>query len=153
MENTIIELSKEQRELLERFVKTGCRNVHLVNRARVILMLDRSGKTEHLRVARICERVGISRQALCNIRKDFLKASSVEEFLKRKKRETPPNQPKITGEVEASIIAMACSKAPEGCARWSLRMLAERVVELNIIDSLSYKSVERVLKKRNISLT
>ena len=74
-------------------------------------------------------------------------------FLTRKKRETPPVDPKITGEVEARIIALACSQPPEGRARWSLRLLAEKSVELEILDKLSHSSVERVLKKTNISLT
>jgi phage anti-repressor protein len=153
MENNIIELSIEQREVLERFVKTGTHNVHLVNRARVILMLDRSDKKEHLRINRICERVGISRQAINDIRKYFLNASSVEEFLKRKKRETPPVPPKITGDVEAQIIALACSNPPKGNAKWSLRLLEKRIVELKFFDSISYVAVHSLLKKRNISLT
>ena len=74
-------------------------------------------------------------------------------FLRRKKRETPPVAPKITGEVEARIIAMACGAAPEGCARWSLRLIAAKCVELNYIDSISFKSVQRVLKKRSSSRT
>ena len=74
-------------------------------------------------------------------------------FLRRKKRETPPVAPKITGEIEARIIAMACGAAPEGCARWSLRLIAEKCVELNYIDSISFKSVQRVLKKRSSSRT
>jgi len=152
MENKIIVLSKEQRDEFEKFVKTGVHSVHLVNRARVILALDQSNKTEHLRINRICAAIGLSRQGLNEIRKDYLKAKSVKEFLKRKKRETPPNQPKVTGEVEAHIIATACSEAPKGYARWTVRLLAQKSVELGIIDSISYKTVQRVLKKRNISL-
>ena len=61
--------------------------------------------------------------------------------------------PKITGEVEAHIIALACSPVPEGCAKWAVRLLADKCVELNYIDSISFKSVQRVLKKHNLSLT
>jgi hypothetical protein len=77
----------------------------------------------------------------------------VSEFLKRKKRETPPVAPKISGEVEAHIIALACSPVPEGRAKWAVRLLADKCVELNYIDSISFKSVHRVLKKHNLSLT
>ena len=152
MENKEITLTKEQRNELEQFTRKGVHNVHLVNRARVILSLDQSNKETHIRITRIGERIGISRQAIYDIRKDFLESSDINEFLTRKKRETPPIEPKITGEVEAHITALACSEPPEGRARWTLHLIAGKSVELGYIDSISYKSVERVLKKRNISL-
>ena len=152
MENNVIMLNETERETLERFVKTGKRSVHLVKRAKTILALDRSNKTEHLRINRICEDVGISRQTLNIVRNDFLNAQSIETFLQRKKRETPPVPKKITGEVEAKIIATACSEVPKGYARWTVRLLADKVVELGFIESISFKSVQTVLKKRNLSL-
>lgn len=153
MENNVILLTEEQRKILEKFSKNGVHNAHLITRAKVILALDRSNKKEHLRITRIIEQLGVSRQTICNIRTAFLKAERVEDFLKRKKRETPPVPAKITGEVEAHILALACSEPPQGYARWTLKLLAEKSVELNFIDSISCKSVERLLKKRNISLT
>lgn len=153
MENDIIMLSSEQRQELENFVNKGIHSVHLVNRARTILALDRSNKKDHMRITRICERVGLSRQAIYDIRNDFLNAETISKFLTRKQRETPPVPPKITGEVEARIIALACSEPPKGFARWTVRLLAEKAVELNFIDDLSHMSTQRLLKKRNISLT
>ena len=153
MENNIIMLSQDQRQELEEYVRKGVHSVHLVNRARAILALDRSNKKDHLRITRVCEQVGLSRQAIYDIRKDFLAAPSIGEFLTRKKRETPPVPAKVTGEVEARIIALACTKAPEGFARWTVRLLAGKAVELGFVDSLSHMTVERLLKKRNISLT
>ena len=153
MENNIIMLSTEHRNALEQFIKTGVHSARLITRARVILALDRSTKKDHLRINRICEQVGVSRQALYDIRDAFLKAENVEAFLTRKKRETPPVPPKLTGDVEARIIALACSKPPDGCSKWCLRLLSERSVELGFCDSLSHMSVSRVLKKHNISLT
>jgi len=144
MENNLIMLNEEQRACLEKFVRNGVHNAHLITRARVILSLDRSNKTDHLRITQISQRIGISRQAIYDIRDDFLAAPNVEELLNRKKCETPPVEAKITGEVEAHIIALACSEPPEGCARWTLSLLAEKSVELDFIDSISYKSVERV---------
>jgi hypothetical protein len=73
--------------------------------------------------------------------------------LQRKKRETPPVEAKITGEVEAKIVALGCSQPPEGRARWTLRLLAEKAVELEIIGEISHSSVGSVLKKHNLSLT
>jgi len=153
MENNIIMLTEEQRQLLEDFSKKGVHSARLITRARVVLALDRSNKKDHLRVNRICEQEKLSRQAISDIRKAFLEANTIEEFLTRKKRETPPVQPKITGEVEAGIIATACSQAPEGYARWTVRLLADKVVELGFIDNISFKAVQLILKKRSISLT
>ena len=152
MENNVIMLTKEQREQLEAFIKCGIRDVHLVLRARVILRLDRSTKKEHLRISRISEELGLSRQSIYVIRNDFLKATDLATFLTRKKRETPPVPAKVTGEVEAKIIALACSKPPEGYARWTVRLLANKSVELKFLDSLSQVTVMHLLKKRNLSL-
>ena len=153
MENNVIKLSKEQRTQLEKFTKTGVHSARLITRAIVILALDRSTKKDHLRINRICEQINVSRRAVYNIRDAFLEAESVDVFLTRKKRKTPPVPPKITGDVEARIIALACSKPPEGYAKWGLRLLSERSVELGFCDNLSHMSVSRVLKKHNISLT
>jgi hypothetical protein len=83
----------------------------------------------------------------------FITADSISVFLQRKKRETPPVEPKITGEVEAHIVALACSSVPVGYAKWGVRLLAGKCVELNYIDSISFKSIQRVLKKHNLNRT
>jgi len=124
----------------------------LIRRAKVILALEYKEKVRSFRIEDICKSIGISRRALNDIRNDFLQAESIETFLTRKKRETPPVEPKITGDVEAHIIALACSEPPEGYAKWTLYLLAQKAVELNYVGSLSHMSVKRVLKKQNISL-
>lgn len=152
MENKDIYLKKEEKETLERFVKSGVRSARLIARARVILLLDRTGKKDHTRIKRVGEYTGLSRQAVYNIRNDYLNSASIEDFLTRKKRETPPVAPKITGKEEAYIIAMACTEPPKGRVRWTMRLLADRV-ELDNIGKVSKSTIQRVLKKRNISLT
>ena len=146
-------LSVEQRAELMKYAKNGVHSARLITRARTILALDRTDKKDHLRIGRVCEQVGLSRQAVYDIRKAFLEADSVSAFLTRKKRESPPVAAKITGEVEAYVIELACSAPPEGRARWTLQLLANKVVELSIIDQLSFKSVQRILKKHNSGLT
>ncbi len=148
-----IELSEETKDVLEKFTTTGKRSVRLVNRAKIILELNEAGGRKPLSQAEIAEKVGVSRQAVNDAKQAYLAAGDVSAFLERKKRETPPVQPKITGEVEAHIIALACSAVPEGYAKWGLRLLADKCVELGYIDSISFKSVQRVLKKRNFVLT
>ena len=148
-----IELNAADRSELEKYARTGIRSVKLVTRAKIILELDEAGGRKPLTQAEIAEKVGVTRQAVNDVKKAFFSADSISTFLQRKKRETPPVQPKIIGEVEAHIIALACSPVPVGCARWSVRLLADKCVELNYIDSISFKSVQRVLKKHNLSLT
>lgn len=153
MNRELIYLSDEEAALLKAFRKNSHSPAMLVRRARVLMLLDRSNKKDHLRIKRISDEVGISRQAIYDIWDDYLKSSSISEFLTRRQREKPPIEPKITGDVEAKIIALACSSVPEGYNRWSLRLLASKAVELQIIESISFKSVQLLLKKRNISLT
>ena len=73
--------------------------------------------------------------------------------LARKKRETPPVPAKVTGDVEARIIALACGSPPEGYAKWTLRLLADKTVELGYVEDISHVTVSRILKKTNLSLT
>ena len=146
-------LSEEEQIYLKSFVKNGEHKAKEIIRARVLLMLDRTGKTDHVRYNRTAEYAGISVQAVYNMRDEYLANQDIDAYLTRKKRVTPPVPAKVTGKVEAEIIALACSEAPEGHARWTLRLLAEQAVKLDIIDSISYVRVRDILKKRNISLT
>lgn len=147
-----IYLSEEDQIFLKSIVKNGVHPAKEITRARVLLLLDRTGKTDHVRYNRTAENVGISVQAVYNMRDEYLANQDIHAYLTRKKRETPPVPAKVDGKVEAAIIALACSEAPEGHSRWTLRLLAERAVELKIIDSISYVRVQQILKKRNISL-
>jgi len=148
-----IKLTAEQRGELEKFSKTGVHSVKLVTRAKIILLLDTSENRKATKFEEIAQRLNVSLTTVANVKTAFLAAENVSVFLQRKKREVPPVEPKITGETEARIIALACSEAPEGCARWTLRLIAEKCVELQIVESLSFKTVHRLLKKHNLSLT
>jgi hypothetical protein len=153
MKNKDIYLTIEEQEYLRSIVKSGVHNSHEITRARVLLMLDRSGKTDHVRYKRTAEYAGISVQAVYNMRDEFYENHDVEAYISRKKRETPPRKPKLDGEGEAKIIALACSEPPEGYSKWTVRLVTARALELHLVDELSYVTVHRLLKKRNISLT
>ncbi len=148
-----IYLTEEEQVYLKSIVQKGIHPARAITRARVLLMLDRTGKTDHVRYKRTAEYAGISVQAVYNMRDEYLSNQDIEAYLTRKKRETPPVPAKVDGKVEAEIVALACSKAPEGHSRWTLRLLAEKAVSLNIVDSISHVRVQQILKKRNISLT
>jgi hypothetical protein len=109
-----IKLNPEERHELEGFTRAGKRSVKLVKRAAVILALDTSDGRKPDTEANIAHRIGVSRQTVQNVKKDFEMAADLTAFLQRKKRETPPIPPKVTGEREARIIALACGKPPAG---------------------------------------
>lgn len=153
MSNKEIFLTLEEQDFLRTITKIGVHNSHEIIRARVLLMLDRTGKTDHVRYKRTAESVGISVQAVYNMRDEFLSNHDIESYLTRKKRETPPRTPKLDGNAEAKIIALACSEPPKGYSRWTVRLLANKAVELHFVDDISHMLVHRLLKKRNISLT
>jgi hypothetical protein len=116
--------------------------------ANVLLAADENGSGTHKNESEIAEIYHVNKQTVHAIRQKCSK-NGVEAAIRRKKRKTPPVAPKITGDVQARIIAISCSQPPKGRARWSLRLLADKVVELNIIDSISHEAVGKVLKKTN----
>lgn len=152
MSSSPIYLNKEDREIVENFAKKGVHNAHLIRRANILLALDRTGKEDRMIIKQTAANYGVSRQTVYNIIEDYHNSKDINDFLSRKKRETPPIPSKTDGEVEAHIIAMACSEPPEGYARWTLRLLAQKAVELDFIDSISAMTVQRLLKKQNINL-
>lgn len=153
MLNKDIYLTEEEQIQLKEIVRKGVHNAHVITRARVLLMLDRTGKSDHVRYKRTAEYAQISVQAVYNMRDEFLANHNIETYLTRKKRETPPITPKLNGETEAKILALACSEPPKGCSRWTVRLLSERIVQLHLVEEISHMTVQRLLKKRNISLT
>lgn len=153
MLNKDIYLSAEEQIYLKEIVRKGVHNSHVITRARVLLLLDRTGKSDHVRYKRTAEYAQISVQAVYNMRDEYLANQDIEMYLTRKKRETPPRAPRLDGEAEAKIIALACSEPPAGCSRWTIRLLRDRALELHFVEELSNMTVQRLLKKRNISLT
>ena len=150
-ENEKIKLTAQERADLKRYCSSGVRNVRLVNRAKIILALDTEGGRIADRQESIAERLGVCRQTVNTVKRDFLAAENVTRSLQGKPRETPPVPPKVTGEMEARIIALACGPAPQGCVRWTLRLLAAKCVELCYSDTMSHMTVSRLLKKRNLN--
>ena len=148
-----IYLTPETQEYLQKIIKAGVHNSHVITRARVLLMLDRTGKSDHVRYKRIAEYANISVQAVYNMRDEYLVNQDIESYLTRKKRTTPPRAQKLDGKAEAQIIALACGEPPEGCSKWTVRLLRDKAIELHFVDGLSHMTVQRLLKKRNISLT
>ncbi len=142
-----VRLSAEERKILLDLVSKGTGPARAIMRANVLLAADENNPDGRKSEAKIAELFHVHRQTVHSIRKQYTE-NGLSATLGRKKRETPPVEPKITGEVEAKIIALSCSSPPEGRSRWSLRLLADKSVELNFIDSISHEAVSRLLKKR-----
>ena len=146
----IIELSNADRKALQEVVSKGKSPAKAILRANILLASDRNNK-KHMTVAEIAETYHTTSTTVQNVRTSYAN-NGLEATIARKKRETPPVPPKVTGDVEAHLIALACSDPPEGYEKWTLRLLADKCVELNYVESMSHMTVSRILKKTNLSL-
>ena len=142
-----VRLSEEDRTTLLDLVSKGSASARSIMHANVLLAADENGPSGRKSEIEIAELFHVNKQTVHTIRKQYSE-KGLDAAISRKKRETPPVEPKITGEVEAKIIALSCSTPPTGRAKWSLRLLADKAVELQYIDSVSHEAVGRLLKKR-----
>jgi len=148
-----VKLTAEERKELKKFIRSTSKKntaqckVH----AKVLLCLDEAGENP-LTPEQAAAKCKLHRENVYKIRKQFV-TEGLERVLHRKKRETPPVEGKITGEVEAHIIAVACSAVPEGKKAWTLKMIANKIMLDGVVESISDVSIMRTLKKRNISRT
>lgn len=145
-------LSADEREWLTRVVRTGAHPAQEVRRSRILLELDDSRRRPCGR-QEIAQRVGVDPQTIANVARVYAEhGGDVIATIQRKKRLTPPVEPKITGEVQARLIALACSTPPEGHARWSLRLLERHITLVADIPDMDHSTIGRVLKKRRFAL-
>jgi transposase len=142
-----VRLSEDERKTLIKLVSKGSASAKSIMHANVLLAVDENGEDGRKSEAEIAELFHVHLQTVHTIRKQYSE-KGLQAALGRKKRKTPPVKPKITGEVEARIIALSYGSPPTGRSRWSLRLLADKAVELQYIDNISHEAVGRLLKKR-----
>jgi transposase len=145
-----VKLSTVQRELLKELISSGTIKVRAYKRARVLLLSDENGTGRAKPGSQIAEEVDLSLATVQRVRRQFVE-QGLEAALSEKARAGAPR--KFTERDRAKITALACAKPPQGHARWTLRLLAEKMVELELIESISRDTVDKVLKKTNFSLT
>jgi len=145
-----VKLRSDQRQFLEELTAKGTLKVRAYKRARILLLTDESHTAGQKTDQQIANQVNVSTATVQRVRQRFTK-TGLNEALSEKARSGTPR--KITERQRAQITSLACSDPPEGYARWSLRLLAAKLVELELIDQISHDSVDRVLKKMNLSLT
>lgn len=142
-----VTLTTKDRRRLEKITTTGVHPARMMTRARILLALDEAkGPAPYRRV--VAERLGVSEGTVYKVAKAFGdNAGNIDAVIGRKKRATPPVPAKVTGDVQARIIALACTTPPEGYSRWTLRLLERQVLLTDGIPPLDHSTIGRVLKK------
>ncbi len=135
-----VTLTKEERNELEAISTKGTRAARTVISSRALLLLDAGEFGPKWIVARVAEALGKTTRSLEHLKKRFVE-EGLNAAIERKRRETPPRAIQFGGEFEARLLALACSEAPEGRERWTVRLLAEKMVELKIVPSVSPMTV------------
>lgn len=147
-----VTLSTGDRAKLTRVVSSGKHPARMITRARVLLALDEAqGPAPDRRV--VAARIGTSVSTVYLVAKAFTAhAGDVEDVITRKKRATPPVEPKVTGDVEARVIALACTEPPAGRQRWTLRLLERQAALTEGIPPMDHSTIGRVLKRGRLNL-
>lgn len=142
----VLKLTPEERSELDRLVRKGKGAGWKVQRAQALLKCDQGPDGPAWTDATIAEAYGVTTRSLESWRKQAVERGPLS-LLERKPRPRPAVAPKLDGQGEARLTALACSRPPKGRGRWSLRLLAERLVELEVVEAISHETVRRALKK------
>jgi hypothetical protein len=145
----IVQLNNEQREHLEKLISSGTAAARTITHARILLKSDSSAGAPNWSYAAIGAALDASETTIAHVRKTFAE-QGLAAALSRKKPERV-YQHRLDGEGEAHLTALACSQAPDGRDRWSLRLLAEKMVELEYVEAISHETIRATLKKTNSS--
>ena len=140
----IVRLRQEERQQLEALIAKGKAAAYRIRHANILLKVDADGPAWSDR--QTAEAFGCHLNTVRNVRQRLVE-QGFEAALERKKQATPSRKPILDGQGQARLIALACSKPPEGRDRWTLKLLADRLVALEVVESISDQTVRRTLKK------
>ena len=144
----VVRLGPEEREALELLVKKGKTQAYRIKHANIMLAVDADGSDWSDEEA--AEAFGCHVNTVANVRQRFVE-QGLEAALERKKQQSPSRERILDGEKEARLIALACSAPPQGRSKWTLQLLADKLVALKVVESVSDQTVRRTLKKTNSS--
>ena len=144
MKKYIVELTREERRYLEDLVNNGKSAAFRIKRASVLLKVDQGKDGPGWKDEQVAEAFDCGTATVERLRKRWVELGT-DEALQRQKR--APRQGKLDGDAEAVLVATACTDAPEGRARWTVRLLADKLVELGVVESCSHMTVHRAMKK------
>jgi transposase len=140
----IVSLKEQERDDLKQYLRKGKSSARSLTRARILLLADDRCDDET-----IAEALKVSKSTVSRIRTRYCEGG-LDFALHEKARSGAP--PKIDGRIEAQLTLLACSEPPDGRSKWTVRLLADKLVEMEVIDSISHMSVQRLLKKMKLSL-
>ena len=146
MKKYIVRLSGEEQKSLKILVSSGKGPARMFTRARILLKADVGEGGPGWPDEKIAEALDVTVQTIERVRKQLVE-EGLDAVLSRRKYIQKVSRKKLDGDAEAHLIALACSETPKGYTRWSLRLLADRMVELGYVESISHEAVRRVLKK------
>ena len=147
-----VTLTREEREELGALTKTAKTNAKRFLYARALLLCDAGPHGLAWTVADTAEAMGVTPRTIEHLKKRFVE-EGLDAALERKNPQRAPREVTFDGAFEARLITLACSQAPEGRSRWTVRLLAEKAVELSLAPKVSHMTVQRILKKTNLSPT
>jgi transposase len=145
-----VKLHQDQRKMLEQIVKTGTSPARKIMHANILLKTDSGPQGPGWSSDQIREAFGIGSTVIKEVRRRYFE-NGMEDALERKPQPRRPNKVKIQGKQEAQIIAVLCTEKPEGQERWTLRALRDRVIELEIVETISHEAIRTTLKKMNVN--
>lgn len=146
----IVTLMEEERQMLQEMLSRGKAAARKLMHARILLKADAPPGGPGWSDGRIAEALDIGRATVERVRKEFVEEGLEAALERRKPRRVYAR--KLDGDGEAHLVALACQEPPEGRRRWTLRLLADRMVQLEYVDEISYQTVRRTLKKTRSSL-
>lgn len=142
----VVRLTSEERATLQRLVSVGKAAARKILHARILLQCDQGPEGPAWTDEQIASGLTVHARTVAGVRERLVE-QGLEAALNRKKQQRPSRMPKLDGKAEARLIALRCGEPPEGRTRWTLELLADKLVALKVVDSLSYETVRRVLKK------
>ena len=145
----IVELTEEERQELLKIANTGKATAYKIKHANILLRSD--ANADGWSDKEVAQALGCHCNTIANVRQRFVE-SGLQAAIERKKQEAPSRQPLVDGEMEAKIIALRCGSPPEGFARWTLSLLSDKLVELEIVKSICPETVRKTLKKTSCVL-
>jgi len=152
MKKYIVTLTADERTYLSELTRTGKTAAYKLTHARILLKADQAEGGPAWPDEQIAQALEVSVATIERLRQRFVE-QGLEAALCRKKQDRPSRQPILDGAAEARLIALACSQPPKGRARWTLRLLADQLVELEVVEAVSHETVRQTLKKTNSSPT
>ncbi len=150
MKKYIVRLSRGERETLKKLLTSGRGPARMFTRARILLKADQGDDGPAWADGKISEAFDVTVQTVERVRKQLVE-EGFEAVLSRRKYQQKVSRKKIDGEVEAHLVALSCSEPPAGRARWTLRLLADTVVELGYLESISHEAIRQTLKKTKLN--